>query len=437
VIRALPVLALVVAAVDTFFVRGAHGHRPVEAGLFFQTAILWGVFGLIAMPFAWIVASLLRRIAKLGEDEPCGGAGIAALLGCMVFPVLAHGRLDQFTSLGQDISGLMTPRPWLEVLLVFVGLLIVARLLVRPLSSPLVKPLGVLLIILATLSGSFLPGSLGSSESTSTKAPADAPNLLLLVWDTTRSKSLSPYGYDRETTPKLAEFAEKATLFEEARSVSCFTLTSHLSMLTGTYPSHHGARMTRMRIDPRATPTIASMLRDAGYRTGGFVGTGVLRANTGIVQGFDTYDDQVDPPICDSAAWGLVHDVQSVLAKFGPLFNNNGRPHWIQDFQRPAPEVLDHALEWIQDEDDPRPWFCFINLYDVHWPYLPEGDGRERFVSDYEGLVDGFVFRSDSYTRPSGAKKGSRLSADDWKHLTELYDAEMFELDARVDTFLT
>lgn len=439
-IRALPVLALCIAAIDTFFARQANGHRPVEAGLFFQTAILWVVFGLIALPFAWVLAKFLKRLAKIGEDESDGGAGIAALATVMVFPVLAHGRLDQFTSLGQDISGLMTPRPWLEVFAVVVVLLVAARLLVRPLSSALAKPLGVVLIIVSTVSGIFLPGSFSSKPSGPSdtgQAAAGSPNLLLLVWDTTRSKSLSAYGYDRETTPKLAEFAQKSTLFEESRSVSCFTLTSHLSMLTGTYPSHHGARMTKMIIDPRATPTIASVLQGAGYRTGGFVGTGVLRANTGIVAGFDAYDDQVDPPVCDSAAWSLLHDVQSVLAKVSPIFNQNGRPHWLQDFQRPAPEVLGNALEWIEDEDDPRPWFCFINLYDVHWPYLPEGEGAERFVSEYDGLVDGFVFRSDSYHRPPKTKQGSRLTDEDWTHLTELYDGEMFELDRVVDEFLS
>ena len=70
----------------------------------------------------------------------------------------------------------------------------------------------------------------------------DAPNILLLVWDTTRSPSLNVYGYERDTTAWLERFAQDAVTFENARSASTFTFTSHLSMFTGVYPSHHGAR---------------------------------------------------------------------------------------------------------------------------------------------------------------------------------------------------
>ena len=62
------------------------------------------------------------------------------------------------------------------------------------------------------------------------KAPADAPNLLLMVWDTTRAESLGLYGNERQTAPLLASRAEDMVVFEEARSTAIFTLTSHLSI---------------------------------------------------------------------------------------------------------------------------------------------------------------------------------------------------------------
>ncbi|HEX6883505.1 MAG TPA: sulfatase-like hydrolase/transferase, partial [Planctomycetota bacterium] len=106
----------------------------------------------------------------------------------------------------------------------------------------------------------------------------------------------------------------------------------------------------------------------------------------------------------------------------------NGRPHWIQDFQRPASEVLARARGWIA-RDDPRPWFCFVNLYDVHWPYLPEGEGRE-LVQPYDGPVDGFLFRSDRW------QPGYALDADDVRHVNDLYDGELLDLDREVRGFL-
>ena len=127
--------------------------------------------------------------------------------------------------------------------------------------------------------------------------------------------------------------------------------------------------------------------------------------------------------------WGLIHDVQSVLARLHPFFSNDGLPHWFQDFQRPASDVLARALAWIE-EDDPRPWFCFVNMYDVHWPYVPRGAGRE-LVGDYDGPLGGYLFRADDW------KRGTEITAEDRRHVTELYEGELFDLDREVDAFLS
>jgi len=256
-----------------------------------------------------------------------------------------------------------------------------------------------------------------------------APNVLLLVWDTCRSDRLTPYGYDRETSPRLARFAEEAHVFEDSISVARFTLTSHVSLLSGLSPSMHGTRLSYLRYDRRFATSIAESFHAAGYRTGGFVGTDVLSGRTGVRSGFEVWDDQVDPPICDTHAWGLVHDVQSLLATFGPPFRGNGLPHWIQDFQRPADLVLEGALDWI-DNGDERPWFCMVNLYDVHWPYLPEASSKGSLVSEYSGPMDGYLFRSD------GWDSEHEPTESDMRHISELYDAEIRDLDAVVDGFL-
>ena len=111
-----------------------------------------------------------------------------------------------------------------------------------------------------------------------------------------------------------------------------------------------------------------------------------------------------------------------------PALRFNGRPHWIQDFQRPGSEVLARAESWIR-RDDPRPWFCFVNLYDVHWPYVPEGEGQQ-LVRPYGGPVDGFLFRSDRW------QPGYALDDADKRHVNDLYEGEVYDLDALVAEFL-
>lgn len=434
---ALSLAALGLATVDTLWTRADQWHRPNEWALPLQTFGLWLGFVLLAWPVAALARSLARRFSRGdadGERPWCRDAIVLA--GFAALPVVAHSRLDPYTKIFGDVSALRTARPWLEVagfaLLLVVGLLVLDRVLAR--LRPAVGALAVVgvcllsLVVLPLREDRFPPA---------TEDAVGQPNLLLLIWDTTRAQNLEAYGYDRETSPHLAELAERSVLFEEARSVAVYTLTSHITMLTGAYPSHHGARLTRMRLDSRRTPSIARILRDRGYRTGAFVGTGVLRAGTNVVDGFEVYDDLVDPAVCDTRAWGLVHDVQSVLAKVAPdVFNRHGDMHWIQDFQRPADTSLENAAKWIES-DDPRPWFCMINMYDVHWPYLPETESRERWVEDYDGPITGHLFRHDDYRhRDNGGVHGSLLVDEDNAHLEDLYDAEMFELDRKVAAFL-
>src|SRR5262249_57411202 len=85
-----------------------------------------------------------------------------------------------------------------------------------------------------------------------------------------------------------------------------WTLRGHAWMLTGMYPSRHGAHLAGgwlpgQSIDGRrnvAFPlaedkiTLAEGLRDRGYTTGGFVANfSYLYPDYGIRQGFQGYDD--------------------------------------------------------------------------------------------------------------------------------------------------
>jgi arylsulfatase A-like enzyme len=63
-----------------------------------------------------------------------------------------------------------------------------------------------------------------------------APNVLILVFDALSAKHVSVYGYRRETTPNLARFAERATVYHAHYAGGNFTPPGTASLLTGTYP---------------------------------------------------------------------------------------------------------------------------------------------------------------------------------------------------------
>ena len=432
------VTAATLAAVDCVLVRLESPWRPVEASLYLQASVLWAVFALLAALPARLTLARLR--AWSGSEPSALRAGL--VLGFWTaLPVLVHGTLDRHTAF-EGLAGVKAVRPWLEAVGVTLALFGLVLGLDRTLPRLPLERLRWPALALVLFTGSFLPwrshsvpspgvaGSAHAAGRAGSSAGGARPNVLLFVWDTCRSDRLAPYGYDRETTPHLARFADEAQVFEDSLSVARFTLTSHVSLLTGLLPSTHGTRLTYLRYDRRRATSVAESFHAAGYRTGGFVGTDVLSGRTGVRSGFEVWDDQVDPPVCDTNAWSLVHDVQSLLAStLGPPFRGNGLPHWIQDFQRPAGLVLESALEWIGNGDE-RPWFCMINLYDVHWPYLPRVDSHEILVSDYEGPMDGYLFRSDAWDgehEPDAADK---------RHISELYDAELRDLDRVVEGFL-
>lgn len=428
-LRLVPLCAFLPAAADSLLVRRAYPHRAPDPWLVPETWVLWTALALLAMAPAALLARAWTRRAPAGERRFA-----LALLGLTAGPVAVHGVLDRYTSLGGDVSALAAPGPWLRV----AGLLVLVLALAVGLDrlAQRLKPARLLATGLLLALGLAAWATFGGAPPRDAVAAAPAaghPNLLFLVWDTTRAQSLAPYGAPRETTPHLARLMDDALVFRNARSASVFTLSSHLSMLTGVHPSDHGASLTRQFFDPRRTPTVAMALRQAGYRTGGFVGTDVLRADTGIVEGFERYDDATDPPVTYTRAWALVHDLQSIAASRVRALQCNGNPHWIQDYQRPAEEVLSSALRWIREgqrRGDPRPWFCFVNLYDVHWPYVPSEPWRGQWVEDYDGPVDGYLFRSDNW------QPGYELTETDKRHLSQLYDGEMAHLDWAVDEFL-
>jgi arylsulfatase A-like enzyme len=79
------------------------------------------------------------------------------------------------------------------------------------------------------------------------------PNILILVFDAMSARHLSLYGYERETTPNLKKFAERASVYHRHYSGGNFTTTGTASMLTGLNPWTHRAINYRGMIDRHLT----------------------------------------------------------------------------------------------------------------------------------------------------------------------------------------
>jgi len=120
-------------------------------------------------------------------------------------------------------------------------------------------------------------------------APRDRPNVILISLDTLRADRLGCYGYPRGTSPNIDRFfGQQSRLFRAAFAPQPFTLTSHMSLVTGLNPSAHGVgEKTTLS---RGIPTLAEHLSGAGYLTLAQVDEIVwLHPRFGFARGFQDY----------------------------------------------------------------------------------------------------------------------------------------------------
>ncbi|MEA2561829.1 MAG: hypothetical protein QOH06_3333 [Acidobacteriota bacterium] len=175
---------------------------------------------------------------------------------------------------------------------------------------------------------------------------AEKGPIFLITIDTLRSDHLPAYGYDKIETPAFDAFAKDAILFERAYSHYPLTLPSHVSILTGELPPVHKIRdNVGYLFESTKHPYLPRLLKQAGYETGAAVSAFVLRPETGLAEGFDTYEGDLHAELGQS--------LDSVI--------------------RPGAETLKLALPWIR-ERAAKPFFFFFHIYEPHAPYEPTYD---------------------------------------------------------------
>ncbi len=241
------------------------------------------------------------------------------------------------------------------------------------------------LALMAVLGGLVI----GLPEARAAEERPERYNLILISIDTLRADRLGSYGYDRDTSPRIDAFARKGALFENAVAESGWTLPSHVTMLSGLYPSTHGVVHPALKPNPQ-TALLAELLRGAGYRTIGLTEGGYVGAEYGFDRGFEAFDDADD---------GLK-------------------------------AILPRALRRIRDLGDGDRYFLFVQTYDVHCPYAPAKGYAGRFQSEGAEFIE---------TRGRcGNPDFNEMSLSDGqvRFLSDRYDDSIREADGTLGEFL-
>jgi arylsulfatase A-like enzyme len=281
--------------------------------------------------------------------------------------------------------------------------------------------------MLATMLAIALAGALWRNASERfararlASARAGSPNVLFIILDTVRAASMSLYGYQRETTPRLAALAEGGVTFERAITSAPWTVPAHVTLFSGLYPRD----MTSpdrfwSGPDGDAHAALPEVFAANGYATAGFVANlFYLSRDFGLQRGFARYEDRLFSP------------GQVVLSSvIGRRISNNGRlRRWLGRHEilnrKTAARVNRDFLDWLDDVEG-RPFFAFLNYYDAHEPYQPPAAFEERFVARHPGTA--FFYDTDRVQR----LRMVDVPAGDASAQRDLYDASIAALDDRL-----
>jgi len=91
-------------------------------------------------------------------------------------------------------------------------------------------------------------------------------NVILISLDTLGANHMPCYGYERETSKNLCQFAEENVFFSQSSANGVWTLPSHVSIFTGLYSEHHKVNFSyKDSLDP-SLPFLPSILKEKNYQ---------------------------------------------------------------------------------------------------------------------------------------------------------------------------
>ena len=122
-------------------------------------------------------------------------------------------------------------------------------------------------------------------------------SVVLVTIDTLRADALGIYGNRLGVTPRLDRVGREGVVFEQANAASPNTLPSHVSILTGKWPFHHGVRSNDGYALADDQVTLAERVGEKGFATAAEVASIVLARETGVGQGFASFRDTRSPGV--------------------------------------------------------------------------------------------------------------------------------------------
>ncbi len=246
--------------------------------------------------------------------------------------------------------------------------------------------------------GALALGSAAAGWWYARESPPHQGPIVVIAVDGLKSRAVPAGGGVSTASPALAALAADGVTFTRAYAHAPLTLPSYTTLLTGRLPFEHSVRDDGGFVLRPEVRTLAELLRNRGFSTGGAVATYRLRRQTGIAQGFAFFDD----------ALTAAPDALTV--------------------ERTGERTAEAALQWLGSQEGQR-FFLFIEvpkddaeavvgrvvaslkeraLYDSATVLLVGGRGT---TNDGAGLDDESLGVAFVVKQPRSRLKGSQVTA--------------------------
>lgn len=240
------------------------------------------------------------------------------------------------------------------------------------------------------------------------------PNVLWLMADQLRWDTFGFMRHSMCRTPHLDQLAAQGMVFDRSYCAMGVCVPSRASFFTGQYLYRHGALNNHYRMKP-GRRTFPEFFRDAGYRTANFGKHHCGRPSSQVWEYQDSFQDVLGA----TAPTRVPFQKQcfSDAVYFG--YEKSDNPNLVLHGTYPAPveatksyHLAHYAIQWLEWNDDPRPWMLRVSLDDPHPPVVPP----EPFASMYDpadipsDLVD--AMRESLAQKPQTVRDYARLHGD-------------------------
>ena len=246
----------------------------------------------------------------------------------------------------------------------------------------------------------------------------DQPNILFLVFDTLSAQHVSLYGYNRETTPNFARFAEKSTVFHKHVAGGNFTSPGTATLMTGTYPwTHRAIQLHGLVKDEFVQNNMFSLMPD-NYHTAAYTHNLLVMSLLHQFRGdLDLFKHTRDLCLADgqfadrlffedytTAFWAETTALQggatppstiflSLLDRFArSVGSRDFKNELAKEYPRGIPNLhslyflLEDAIDWIEEQvvTMPQPFMGYFHLLPPHEPYTPHADYIDIFTDGWQ-----------------------------------------------------